>query len=109
MNPLSKSMALFLQKTNIIRDYLEDVSDSPPRLFWPKEIWGNYADKVEDFKSWENRNAALACLNHMVTDACKHIVDCLDYLKMLKDPTVFKFCAIPQVRNPFLILSSTMA
>jgi len=97
MNPLSKSMALFLQKTNIIRDYFEDVSDSPPRLFWPKEIWGNYATNVEDFKQWENRDKALACLNHMITDACKHAVDCLDYLKLLKDPTVFKFCAIPQV------------
>ncbi len=33
---LSNSMGLFLQKTNIIRDYLEDVEQD--RLFWPKEV-----------------------------------------------------------------------
>ena len=32
---LANSMGLFLQKTNIIRDYLEDVSVG--REFWPKE------------------------------------------------------------------------
>ena len=33
---LSNSMGLFLQKTNIIRDYLEDVLLE--REFWPKEV-----------------------------------------------------------------------
>ena len=33
---LANSMGLFLQKTNIIRDYLEDVLQG--RLFWPKEV-----------------------------------------------------------------------
>lgn len=33
---LDKSMGLFLQKTNIIRDYLEDYVDG--RAFWPKEV-----------------------------------------------------------------------
>lgn len=33
----SDSMGLFLQKTNIIRDYHEDLEDG--RSFWPKEIW----------------------------------------------------------------------
>ena len=35
---LDKSMGLFLQKTNIIRDYLEDYVDG--RAFWPKEVRG---------------------------------------------------------------------
>jgi len=30
-------MGLFLQKTNIIRDYLEDLDSG--RTFWPDEIW----------------------------------------------------------------------
>lgn len=30
-------MGLFLQKTNIIRDYLEDYVDG--RAFWPQDIW----------------------------------------------------------------------
>ena len=33
---LANSMGLFLQKTNIIRDYLEDVQDG--RHFWPREV-----------------------------------------------------------------------
>ena len=33
---LANSMGLFLQKTNIIRDYLEDQQQS--RAFWPQEV-----------------------------------------------------------------------
>ena len=33
---LANSMGLFLQKTNIIRDYLEDITDG--RVFWPKSV-----------------------------------------------------------------------
>jgi farnesyl-diphosphate farnesyltransferase len=34
-------MGLFLQKTNIIRDYLEDFVDG--RAFWPQEVrWRGY-------------------------------------------------------------------
>ena len=37
---LANSMGLFLQKTNIIRDYLEDVLQG--REFWPRQVrgWG---------------------------------------------------------------------
>jgi farnesyl-diphosphate farnesyltransferase len=34
-------MGLFLQKTNITRDYLEDLRDG--RAFWPQEIWMKYS------------------------------------------------------------------
>ena len=34
---LANSMGLFLQKTNIIRDYLEDNVEG--REFWPKEVF----------------------------------------------------------------------
>lgn len=33
---LANSMGLFLQKTNIIRDYLEDTQQG--RAFWPQEV-----------------------------------------------------------------------
>lgn len=33
---LANSMGLFLQKTNIIRDYLEDILEG--RVFWPKSV-----------------------------------------------------------------------
>lgn len=36
---LANSMGLFLQKTNIIRDYLEDQLEG--REFWPREVRKN--------------------------------------------------------------------
>ncbi|KAI3745107.1 hypothetical protein L1987_58209 [Smallanthus sonchifolius] len=95
---ISNSMGLFLQKTNIIRDYLEDINDTPKsRMFWPREIWSKHVDKLEDLKHKENSEKAVECLNYMVTNALLHIEDCLKYMSNLRDPTIFKFCAIPQV------------
>lgn len=34
-------MGLFLQKTNIIRDYLEDYVDG--RAFWPQDVWKKHS------------------------------------------------------------------
>ncbi|KAG0328708.1 bifunctional farnesyl-diphosphate farnesyltransferase/squalene synthase [Dissophora globulifera] len=92
---LSNSMGLFLQKTNIIRDYLEDLHDK--RRFWPKEIWGKYADNIEDLTKPENKEKSLECLSHMVKNAMEHIKDVLDYLSLLQNRSIFRFCAIPQV------------
>mmetsp|Transcript_1664 Transcript_1664/g.4830 ORF Transcript_1664/g.4830 Transcript_1664/m.4830 type:complete len:479 (-) Transcript_1664:515-1951(-) len=95
---LSNHMGLFLQKTNIIRDYLEDIVEEPaPRMFWPREIWGKYADELDAFKDPKNAPAAVACLNDMVTDALKHVPYCLQYLARVRDWNIFRFCAIPQV------------
>jgi len=94
---LYKSMGLFLQKTNIIRDYLEDINEKPPRIFYPKEVWSKWANDITDFKDPKNIKAAVNCLNELITDALGHTSDCLDYLEMLHDNTVFNFCAIPQV------------
>jgi phytoene/squalene synthetase len=56
MDSLANDMGLFLQKTNIIRDYLEDIMEEPaPRMFWPKEIWGEYAQTLDEFKDPQNR------------------------------------------------------
>ena len=98
INDMANEMGLFLQKTNIIRDYLEDINEEPaPRMFWPKEIWGNYAKKLADLKEDANKEAAVACLNHMIFNALTHIDQCLEYLSKLRDPSIFAFCAIPQV------------
>ena len=91
---LANSMGLFLQKTNIIRDYHEDILCK--RTFWPKEIWGDYGQNLTEFRDRATQNS-LACLNHMITDALRHASDCLTYLEKLKDPQIFGFCAIPQV------------
>ncbi|KAI9181452.1 hypothetical protein LWI28_015180 [Acer negundo] len=95
---LSNSMGLFLQKTNIIRDYLEDINEIPKsRMFWPREIWSKYVDKLEDLKYEENSVKAVQCLNDMVTNALIHAEDCLTYMSALQDINIFRFCAIPQI------------
>lgn len=92
---ISNSMGLFLQKTNIIRDYLEDLEGN--RSFWPDEIWRQYANELSDFKKAPTAPKSLACLNHLVTDALRHMPDCIEYLNRIRDPSIFRFCAIPQV------------
>ncbi|KAJ8572226.1 hypothetical protein K7X08_008737 [Anisodus acutangulus] len=95
---LSNSMGLFLQKTNIIRDYLEDINEVPKcRMFWPREIWSKYVNKLEDLKYEENSVKAVQCLNDMITNSLSHVEDCLTYMSNLRDPPIFRFCAIPQV------------
>nr|ADG36711.1 squalene synthase 1 [Glycyrrhiza uralensis] len=94
---LSNSMGLFLQKTNIIRDYLEDINEIPKsRMFWPRQIWSKYVNKLEDLK-YENSVKAVQCLNDMVTNALLHAEDCLKYMSALRDMSIFRFCAIPQI------------
>ncbi|XP_031130744.1 squalene synthase [Ipomoea triloba] len=95
---LSNSMGLFLQKTNIIRDYLEDINEIPKcRMFWPRQIWSKYVNKLEELKYEENSVKAVQCLNDMVTNALSHVEDCLTYMSALRDPSIFRFCAIPQI------------
>lgn len=97
---LSNNFKHYLQKTHIIKDYLEDINEIPePRKFWPRQIWSKYVGKLEDFKDEENSTKAVQCLNYMVTDALIHIEDCFKYMAALRDPTIFRFCAIPQVRE----------
>lgn len=95
---LSNSMGLFLQKTNIIRDYLEDINEIPrPRMFWPHEIWGKFATRLEDLKHEDNSENAVACLNAMITNALAHAIDCLRYMAAIEDEDNLRFCAIPQI------------
>lgn len=42
-----------VQKINIIRDYLEDINEIPKcRMFWPREIWSKYVNKLEVTRSF---------------------------------------------------------
>jgi farnesyl-diphosphate farnesyltransferase len=98
---LSNQMGLFLQKTNIIRDYLEDYVDQ--RAFWPQSVWTRYSKSgelgyfTEAGNQGDVRDAALSCLNELVTDALELVPDCLTYLSKLHCKEIFRFCAIPQV------------
>jgi farnesyl-diphosphate farnesyltransferase len=91
---LHKSMGLFLQKINIIRDIREDHDDR--RHFWPKEIWSKHVEKFEDLFDPQYKEAALNCSSEMVLNALEHVDECLFYLAGLREQSVFNFCAIPQ-------------
>lgn len=93
---IANQMGLFLQKTNIIRDYFEDIREVPPRMFWPKEIWGLYAKELKDLAEPANKQSALRCINHMVRDALTHIPAVLKYMEVLTEPSMIRFCGIPQ-------------
>ncbi|XP_021889277.1 squalene synthase-like isoform X2 [Carica papaya] len=95
---LSISTGRFTQKTNIIRDYLEDINEVPKsRMFWPRQIWSKYVQKLEDMKYEENSSKSLQCLNEMVTNALAHAPDCLRCITALRDSTILRSIAIPQV------------
>ena len=91
---LSNSMGLLLQKTNIIRDYREDTEES--RFFWPREIWGQYGfTEMNEMYATGNEQRARWAQSGMVVDALRHATDSLDYLRLLRNQSVFNFCAIP--------------
>jgi farnesyl-diphosphate farnesyltransferase len=97
---LSDQMGLFLQKVNIIRDYLEDYVDG--RAWWPQSIWKKYSISGDlgyfvNQDDAEVRKQSLACLNELVTDALELAPDCLAYMSKLQCAEIFRFCAIPQV------------
>lgn len=97
---LANQMGLFLQKTNIIRDYLEDYVDK--RAWWPQSVWTKYS-LTGDLGYFANetdpqaKSLALSCLNELVTDALELAPDCLAYMSKLRCEEIFRFCAIPQV------------
>ena len=45
---LKQRCVVWLQNTNVIRDYLKDTHEIPaPQMFWPKEIWSKFGTKLE--------------------------------------------------------------
>ena len=91
-------------------------------MWWPREIWGQYAERLSDFLKPGHAHAAVQCLDHMVRrtsswgeacllfpqvchamlqvlDALGHATNCLNYLRCLKHPAIFRFCALPQVQG----------
>ena len=58
-------MGLFLQKTNIIRDYREDLDDK--RRFWPKQVWSKYGNDLADFADPKNLDAVSLLISRHLT------------------------------------------
>jgi len=90
---LSNEMGLFLQKTNITRDFAEDLEMG--RIFWPEESWKNKAANLKELQADESKG--LAALNEVIVNALSHVPACLEYLECLENEQVFRFCAIPQL------------
>ena len=97
---LSNSLGTFLQKTNIIRDFREDAEQQ--RFFWPREIWGS-AEYDPDGRTpatcilqlLKEPQRAKWVQSAVILDALRHACDALDYLRLLKNQSVFNFAAIP--------------
>ena len=101
---LYKSMGEFLQRTNIIRDYLEDFVDG--RAFWPQTVWHLYIGKEQQlafgigaFARPEviRRGGSVACLNHMIKNALQLLPSVFKYLAAIEDQAIYSFCALPQI------------
>lgn len=92
---VSNSMGLFLQKTNITRDFHEDLFSE--RSFWPEEIWSTHVKSLKYLAVNPKNTESIETLNHMVADALRHIPDCIDYLNNVKDKKIFNFTAVPQI------------
>lgn len=97
---LSNSVGLLLQKTNIIRDFREDADQR--RFFWPREIWGSAeftadgrAPSADILELLRDPSRAAWVQSAMVVDALRHACDALDYLRLLRNQSVFNFVAIP--------------
>uniref|UniRef100_A0A7M4E2H8 Squalene synthase n=1 Tax=Crocodylus porosus TaxID=8502 RepID=A0A7M4E2H8_CROPO len=104
---LASSLTLFMQKTNIIHDYLEDQLEG--REFWPREVWSRHAEKLSDLAKPENAAMAVRCLNKMTTDALHHAPSVLKYLSRLKNKGVFNYWASLQVGSCFQKASASLA
>ncbi|OLY81405.1 Squalene synthase [Smittium mucronatum] len=91
---ISNSMGLYLQKANIIRDVNEDLLDD--RRFWPTEIWSKHVNYIRDIILSKQSDKSVHCLNEMCLNTFDHVPDVIEYLSMIRDPSVFNFCAIPQ-------------
>jgi farnesyl-diphosphate farnesyltransferase len=89
---LEKSMGLFLQKTNIIRDYKEDIEYN--KKWWPEEIWKKYKN---NFKDMGDDKDSKDCLNEMILDALELIPDVINFHEKLSNNKVFEFCIVPQI------------
>jgi len=97
---LINGVGAFFQKVHIIQGLVEDLNEIPPRVFWPREVWSKYADKIEDLipskKKINNFNEekSIACLNELAVSSVQHIPDCMAYLKAYEsrssDTSVFR-------------------
>ena len=87
---LANSMGLFLQKTNIIRDYLEDMREG--RQFWPRQVHTHTHKQTH-------------ILTHSLTHLqCRGLVYCKCFMYDIK-LWICVSCCVPSRRGGSLQLS----
>jgi farnesyl-diphosphate farnesyltransferase len=92
------SLAVMLQKVDIICDFYEDVERG--HHFWPREIWGrpeygSFANQSDLVKAAERGQVgALYALSGMIVDSLEHSIEALDSLALVKTERVLHFYAI---------------
>ena len=84
--PAAHAMGAFLQKTNIIRDIYEDAPAG--RHYWPDCCAAVDGDSDEELRHK---------LDTMIEDALRTHAETAGYLDQLRDRSVFRFCAVPQL------------
>ena len=93
------NMGIFLQKTNIIRDFREDLDVN--RIYWPQQIYSKYVKFPNHLITLNNDDNdkinAICCLNEMIENALQHFSDCIKYIFKLENKHVLTFCAVPQI------------
>ncbi|KAF7314154.1 Squalene synthase [Mycena chlorophos] len=96
---LSNSFGLLLQKTNIIRDLREDADSGRsfyPRVFFAPHGFASTAEMCPASRRTEDvEQRAMWVQTAIVVDALRHATDALEYLRLLRNRSVFNFCAIP--------------
>ena len=99
---LANSIGLLIHKSENICKFKEDILKT--KIFWPKEIWSMYTKKLENFKDIQYIQSATECLNHLITNALEHVVDGMEYLSMITNPSILLFVSVP-----FLVAIETLS
>lgn len=92
------NMGIFLQKTNIIRDFFEDLTEN--RIYWPEEIYSKYVDspyKLIQFHNENDKINSICCLNEMIENALQHYSYCIKYIMKLENKSIITMSAMPQI------------
>ena len=94
-------IGLFIQKSDIIGDYREDVDQQ--QYFWPREIWGReeygFKEMTEMYKTDPDTvHRATYVQSAMILGALQHATDVLDYLRLVRNQSIFHATAIVVVK-----------
>lgn len=86
-------MGCFLQKVNIIRDLQKDFHQK--RIFWPLKDLPSFSlpssTTHDEIVGLKHDDLNLLCLDAVT----QHYDAVIDYLAQLRNPGIFRFCAVP--------------